>query len=57
MTLDISTITSFNSCLHFTILLRNMIPTSRLRQLYYGHLCKLAAFNNSYKNFDAHKLH
>ena len=53
--LDNSTITSFNSYLYYTILIRNMIPTSGLRQRYHGNLCILALFNNSYKNDDAYK--
>ena len=34
-----------------------MIPTSGVRQLHYGNLCKTAAFSNSTKKCDAFKWH
>ena len=45
----------YNSCLHKTTLLRNMIPTSGLRLLYYGQLYTLDTLKNSSKNYDAYK--
>ena len=47
-----STINSYQS-----FLLRNMIPTSGVKQLYYGNLSKKAAFCNSTKKYDAYKWH
>ena len=34
-----------------------MIPTSGVRQLHYGNLCKIAAFSNSTKKCDALTWH
>ena len=55
--LDNSTIISYQSYLHLTILLRNMIPTIGVRVLHYGNLCKIAALSNSTKKSDAYKRH
>ena len=55
--LDNFTINSDQIYLHKALLLRNMIPTSGVRQLYYANLCKIAAFSNSTKNYDAYKWH
>ena len=55
--LENSTINSNQSYLHKTILLRNMIPTSGVRQLHYANLCKIAALSNSTKKFDAYNWH
>ena len=55
--LDNSSINSYQSYLHKTILLRNMIPTSGVTQLHYGNLYKIAAFSNSTKKRDAYKWH
>ena len=32
-----------------------MIPTSGVNQLHYKNLCKIAAFSNSTKKYDAYK--
>ena len=34
-----------------------MIPTSGVRQLHYGDLCKIAALSHSTKKYDDYKLH
>ena len=34
-----------------------MIPKSGVRQLHFKNLCKIAAFSNSTKKYDAYKLH
>ena len=53
--LENSTINWCQSYLHKTILLRNMIPTSGVRQLHYRNSCQVAALINSTKKCDAYK--
>ena len=57
MVLDNSSIKSYNSYLHLTILLGNIIPASGLRQRYHGNVCILASLINSTMNADAYKWH
>ena len=52
-----SIINSFQGYLHYKILLRNMIPTSGVRQLHCGNSCKIAALINFTKKCDAYKWH
>ena len=55
MALENSTINYCQSYLHKTILLRDMIPTSGVRQLHYRNSCQVAALINSTKKCDAYK--